>query len=104
MAIKVYAVERPDVAPRTMSDRFWHEITYFMSVPGAPNVPPLGEAEFWVPLAETQRLLDDGVFLLVSPLDSENKTEVELSEEHEGWLEWMLANAVERIRLDRKSG
>ena len=43
--------------------------------------------------------LDEGTFHLVSPLDSENQTEVELSEEHEAWLEWMVANSVEHVRL-----
>lgn len=82
-----------------MSDRFRHEITYFMSLPGEPGVPPLAEGQYWVPLAKSKAWLDEGVFHLVSPLDSENQTEVELSEEHEAWLEWMVANQIERIRL-----
>jgi hypothetical protein len=35
-------------------------------------------------------------------LDSENQTEVELSEEQEAWMEWMLEHEVEHIRLSSK--
>lgn len=82
-----------------MSDRFKHEITYFMSLPGERGVPKLPAGEYWVRQSDVQTWLDDGVFRLVSPLDSENRTEIELSEEQETWLEWMLANRVEHVRL-----
>lgn len=100
MTVLVQAVNRPEVPPFTISDRFKHEITYFMTPPGEANVPAsLPPGEYWIRLAEARTWLDDGVFRLVSPLDSENKTEIELSEEHEAWLEWMLANGVEHVRL-----
>jgi hypothetical protein len=99
MATHVHAVTRPDLPPFRMSDRFKHEITYFMSLPGEPGVPKLATGEYWVALASARNWLDDGVFHLVSPLDSENQTEIELSEEHEAWLEWMVANQVEQVRL-----
>lgn len=99
MPTLVYAVARPEVPPFPVSDRFRHEIAYFMSVPGNPGVPPLAEGEYWVSLEETHDWLDSGVISLVSPLDSQNRTEVELSEEHEAWLEWMLRHQIERIRL-----
>ena len=82
-----------------MSDRFKHEITYFMSLPNSPGVPELRAGEYWIRGEEAHRWLDDGVFSLVSPLDSANKTEIELSEEQEAWLEWMTANGVEHIRV-----
>lgn len=100
MPTRVVAVGRNDVKPFTMSDRFRHEITYFMSIPGQHDAPALPAGEYWVSLEDTHDWLDSGVFYLVSPLDSENKTEVELSEEQEAWLEWMLANALEHIRLE----
>ena len=43
--------------------------------------------------------LPEGVIYLVSPLDSHNQTEVEISEEQEDWLRWMVQNQVQRIRL-----
>jgi hypothetical protein len=99
MAAQVHAINRPELAPFRMSDRFKHEITYFMSLPGETGVPKLAAGEYWVSLAQARNWLDDGVFHLVSPLDSENQTEIELSEEQEAWLEWMVANKVEQIRL-----
>jgi len=82
-----------------MSDRFRHEIAYFMSVPGELGVPPLATGEYWVRLPQTQEWLDEGAILVVSPLDSESRTEVELSEEQEGWLEWMAEHQIQHIRL-----
>jgi len=95
----VYAAERPNLPPFRMSDRFRHEITYFMSIPGESGVPKLPVSEYWVKLEAARIWLDGGTFHLVSPLDSQNQTEIELSEEHEAWLEWMVANAVEHVRL-----
>ena len=99
MATFVHAVTRPELPPFSMSDRFKHEITYFMTPGGEPGVPPLAASEYWVRLDDSRRWLDDGVFFLVSPLDSENQTEVELSEEQEAWLEWMVGNSIEHVSL-----
>ncbi|HUY88295.1 MAG TPA: hypothetical protein VMV10_06150 [Pirellulales bacterium] len=99
MATLVYAVSQPDLPPFKMSDRFRHEIAYFMSLPGEQGAPMVAEGEYWVSEENTRRWLDEGVLSLVSPLDSENRTEVELSEEQEAWLEWMLNHKVERVRL-----
>jgi len=83
----------------TLSDRFRYEVAYFMTPPGSSGVPALPEGDYWVQLGDARRWLDDGCFELISPLASENKTEVELTEEHEQFLEWALANGVEHIRL-----
>ncbi len=99
MATQVYAVDRPELPPLAMSDRFRHEITYFMSLPDDSGVPKLPPGEYWVTAARTRELLDDGIFTLVSPLDSAHPAEIELSEEQETWLEWMAANNVQHIRL-----
>lgn len=82
-----------------MSDRFRYEIAYFMSVPGKDGVPELGAGEYWVSLAQTRKWLEDGAILIVSPLDSGSRTEVELSEEQEGWLEWMAEHELEHVRV-----
>lgn len=99
MAVQVVAVERPGVAACPMPDRFRHEIAYFMAAPGGPGVPELGPGEYWIPLAEAQRWLDDGYVGVVSPLDSHHEAEVELSEEHEAFLEWLVQHRIERVRL-----
>jgi len=41
----------------------------------------------------------EGVFLLVSPLDTDNMTEVELSEEQEALLSWLDRNNVQHVRV-----
>ena len=40
-----------------------------------------------------------GVFYLVSPLDSANMTEVELTEEQEALLIWLDKNQIEHVRV-----
>src|SRR5215470_12822852 len=95
----VHAVERPELAPLEMPARFKHDIAYFMTPPGERGAPQLPSGEYWVGLEDARRWLDEGVLQLVSPLDSENKAEAEISEEQEKWLEWMVEHGIERVRL-----
>lgn len=99
MPIYVYAVDQPELPPFEMPNRFRHEVTYFMTPPGEHGVPKLPEGEYWVRLVDARRYYDEGAIYLVSPLDSDNKTEIELSEEQEAWLAWMIEHEVEHIRL-----
>src|SRR5262245_1017708 len=99
MSVLVHAVGRPDLAPQRMSDRFRTEVAYFMSTADEPGVPKLGEAEYWVDATRVGTWLDEGVFRLVSPLDSASRAEIELTEEQEDWLEWMQSNGIQHIRL-----
>lgn len=99
MSVLVYAVTQPNLPPFKMSDRFRTEIAYFMAIPGQKDIPRLPEGEYWVKLNEARQWQEEGVISLVSPLDSENRTEVELREEQEEWLAWMVDNGVEHIRL-----
>lgn len=98
--MRVFAVDRPELAPLEMPARFKHDIAYFMTPSGEPGVPALAENHYWVRLEDARRLLDEGVLSLVSPLDSQNRAEAELSEDQETWLEWMIANKVEHVRLE----
>jgi hypothetical protein len=100
MTVRVHAVDRPDAGPHEMPDRFRHEIAYFMTPSGTHDVPRLGPREYWIRLEDAQHWLDEGVVRIVSPLDSMTKAEIELTEEQEAWLEWLLAWRVERIRLE----
>lgn len=99
MATSVYAVGRPDLPPFAMPDRFRHDIAYFMDVTDVPGAAPLAAGEFRISLTEAAQWLEDGVFSVVSPLDSASHTEVGLSDEQEAWLEWLVAQKVDRVRF-----
>jgi hypothetical protein len=101
MSIRVIAVDRPEIEPRVMPDRFRHDVTYFMTPSGERGVSALGPSEYWIHADDAKRWLDEGVLMLVSPLDSTKSAEVEISEEQESWLEWLLANGIEHIRLEQ---
>src|SRR4051812_43634406 len=79
-------LDRPDVPPRPISDRLRGQLVYFTTASGQAGAPALGEDEYFFAEAEVARWADEGVFYLVSPLDTANMTEVELSEEQESLL------------------
>ena len=83
-----------------MPARFRTEIVFFMTSPGDKGAPAkLGENEYWIDAAEARRWLDEGVVYVVSPLDAENKAEIELTEEHEAFLEWLVQHNVQHVRM-----
>ena len=100
MAIRVFAVDHPDLPPYEMPDRFRHEVAYFMTPADEAGVPHLGEGEYWIRLDDARRALESGVIEIVSPLSSERPTGVEISDEQSDWLEWMVAHGVQHIRLE----
>jgi hypothetical protein len=95
----VHAVDHPDLAPLEMPARFRHDVAYFMTPPGERGAPRLPAGEYWIDPNDARRWLDEGVLSIVSPLDSENQAEVEISEEQERWLEWLLNHGVQHVRL-----
>ncbi|GAC1449701.1 MAG: hypothetical protein NVSMB9_33680 [Isosphaeraceae bacterium] len=95
----VTPVDVEGVAPREISPRLRSQLVYFQQAQGTPGVPPLREDELWFDPVEVARWIDDGVFFLVSPLDTANMTELELSEEQEDFLKWLQTHAVQRVRL-----
>lgn len=100
MSVRVVAVDRPELPPVVMPDRFRHDITYFCTSPGEPGAPEsLPAGEFFVRLADARRAYEDGVVRIVSPLDSASTAEIELTEEQEAWLAWMLEHGIERVRF-----
>jgi hypothetical protein len=99
--MRIHAVDQQSVAPLTVPDRFRMEITFFMTPPGEHGAPAaLGEGEYWINLEDARRWLDDLVVYVVSPLDAENKAEIELTEYHEAFLQWLVTNGVQHVRLD----
>jgi hypothetical protein len=104
MSIEVHAVGRDDPPPFIMPDRFHRDVAYFMTPAGESGVAELQANEFWVRLEEAKMWLEDGVLLLISPLDSSQKAEVEISDDQEAWLQWMVQNEIQHIRLTRPGG
>ena len=102
MSVKISSLDHPEVAPLAVSSRFLHEVAYFAAGRGEEGIPvTLGEGEYWIDLDSLQTIYDDGVVRLVSPLDSETTAELELSEEQERILEWLLKHRISHIRLNR---
>jgi hypothetical protein len=96
---KLVAMGRPEVGPLPISARLRSQVVYFMTPSGTSGVPPLGENEYWIAAADVSKWLSEGVLCLVSPLDSENFTEVELSDDQEAMLEWLAKNNVQHVRI-----
>jgi hypothetical protein len=97
--ISLVPLDRPNVKPLAISPRMRGQLVYFMAAPSA-GMPPLGENEYWFARDEVRKWLDDGVFYLVSPLDSANMTQVELTEEQEVMLNWLDKNQVKHVRVN----
>ena len=97
--VHVIAIDRSDLAPFLMPERFRTDVAYFMTPGDSPGAPPLSPGEYWVRSDDARRWLEDLAFEVVSPLDAKAKAEVDLTDEQEAWLEWMLKNGVERIRV-----
>jgi hypothetical protein len=95
----LFPVDRSGISPLPISARMRSQLAYFMTTPSSPGVPPLKENELWIARDDVARWLADGVFYLVSPLDSANKTEVELSDEQEAMLAWLDQNRIQHIRV-----
>ncbi len=97
--MRIYAVARPELPPFEMPDRFRTQIVYFMTPSGEHGAPPLGPGEYWVRREDAKQWLEDLVFSIVSPLDAENTTEIELTDEQEAWLEWLVKHDLQHVRV-----
>ena len=100
--MRVIPLDRPHVVPYLMPPRFKTEIAYFMTPSGEDGVPPLGPDEYFVRLDDARRFLDDLSVKIVSPLSQERTTEIELSEDHEAWLKWMIEHEIQHVRLESR--
>jgi len=98
--LKIFAVDQPQAPPLEMPDRFRMEIPFFMTPAGDRGAPAvLGENEYWVNLDDARRWLDEMVVYVVSPLDAENQAEIELTEYHEAFLQWLILHEVQHVRV-----
>ncbi len=98
-SMTLVALDRPGLAPLPISARLKSQLVYFASPVGGPGVPDLKEGEYFFAADEAARYRDEGVIYLVSPLDTANKTEIELSEEQETFLQWLLDHGVQHVRV-----
>jgi hypothetical protein len=96
---RLQPIDRSEIATKPISTRLRLQLAYFARTPQGPGAPRLGVNEYYFPAAEIARTLEDGVLVLVSPLDTAHMTEVELSEEQEDLLQWLRDNGVEHVRL-----
>jgi hypothetical protein len=95
----VHAIDKPDVPPFEMPGRFRTDIAYFMTPAGERGAPKLAAGDYWISLDDARRWLHQGAVEVVSPLDSVNSTEFELTEEQENWLRWMVENEIQHVRV-----
>lgn len=93
-------LDQSGVAPRPVSARLRTQLVYFAASKDDPGVPPLGPDEYWFPREVVEKVLEEGVVYLVSPLDTANMTEVEITEEQEDFLNWLRAKEVQHARLE----
>ena len=99
--MQVTSRDQPNVPPLEMPARFKLEVVYFMTPKGERGAPAdLAEGEYWIDQGEARQWLDDLVVYVVSPLDAENQAEIELTEYHEAFLQWLLDHRVQRVRLE----
>lgn len=100
MPTLVHAVQLPELPPFKMPSRFRHDIIYFVTPAGEQGAPPTMAADhWWVRREDALRIYDDGVLSIVSPLDSATTSELEITEEQEAWLKWMIEHQIEHVRL-----
>ena len=96
----VYAVEKPELPPFEMPARFKHDIIYFVTPAGEQGAPDtIAAGEWWVRRQDALRIYEEGVVRIVSPLDSATTSELEMTEEQEAWLKWMIQHEIEHLRL-----
>ena len=99
--MKIIPVGKPELVPLEMPARFRTEIVFFMTSPGDKGAPAdLASNEYWIDLDEARKWLDELVVYVVSPLDAQNKAQIELTEDHERWLQWLVDYGVQRVRVE----
>jgi len=97
--MKIIALDQPNAPPLEMHDRFRMEIGYFMTLPGDKGAPlKMDDGEYWIDLDDAKKWLDDQVIYVVSPLDAENQAEIELTEYHEAFLQWVVEKNAQHVK------
>ena len=95
----IYAVDKPELPPLAMPPRFKHDIAYFMTPSGEGGAPRLAPGEYWIRIEDAVGWLEEGVLSVYSPLDSQKRAELEITEEQETWLQWLVDHKIQRVRV-----
>lgn len=92
----VIPLDKTEIAPYEISATLRNQLPYFTD----GRIHDAGNSdEFVFPIARTSELLEDGVFYVISPLDDQNQAEIEITEEQEDLLEWLVSNRIEQVRI-----
>lgn len=98
--MRIISLDQPAAPSLDVPDRFRMEIVYFMTPPGERGAPgKLGDNEYWINIDDARRWLDEQVVYVVSPLDAENQAEIELTEYHEAFLQWLVEHGIGHVRI-----
>ncbi len=99
-SFRLISVDKPAAPPIDISERMRSQLVYFITPADAPHVPPLEASDYWIDTDHATQWLEEGIFELVSPLDSES-TAIELSDEQEVFFEWLVTYQIQHIRLHK---
>lgn len=98
--VHVIAVDHPELPAFEMPARFRHDVAYFMTPGGEKGAPKLPTGEYWIDPTDARTWRDDGVLQVYSPLDSTKQAEIEITDEQQDWLDWLVANGIRHVRLE----
>ena len=96
---RIRPLDHPELPPLPISARLRSQLIYFAAT-AAPGAEALGDDEYRFPAEAVAESLESGVVALISPLDTANMTEIELSEEQETFLQWLADHHVEHVRVE----
>ena len=92
----VIPLDKTEIAPYQISATLRKQLPYFTE----GRIHDASDSDrYFFPIARTSELLEDGVFYVVSPLDDQNQAEIEITDEQEDLLEWLVSNRIEQARV-----
>ena len=95
----IHALDKPETGPYEISPTLRNQLQYFTTGEVRDGNNP---DEFFFPLERTSQLLEVGVFYVVSPLDEQHQAEIEISDEQEDLLDWLVSNGIQRVKVEAR--
>ena len=95
----VYSLNILEIEPYEISPTLRKQLQYFTEGEIRDTQKP---DEYTFPLERTSELLEDGVFYIVSPLDDKHQAEIEITDEQEDLLDWLVSNGIDHVRVGEK--